>query len=535
MHSYFRLLSRLAALEENDASLMQLAHSVAPAIARPLNTAYMSLKHMEDLKKVRPVILFMVENFVDIFSFTKSFRGHLLPAPLPGEHTTDAMPSPGQGSGRPAAGFGLSLGIGSLSLSGNGLHTSSDEDSSNPSFPFVKPSLLVSIPSSNNDAPPAIPDSELMETSEGGKAAGHLSKGEVYSDQEWKVFHGLICLKVSNFLSLSESETNQFLSIELSGDSYYNAMQAWTAKQALVASGSLNIGSPCKPDLSTVPPSPKNTSSITSLTPGSSSSSTAVSSLISYAKSLTRRNKRRKLVSECKALRAKIYEFEQDFSKKFNRMPKAQERGMMQNTYVKYRELKKDIRETAANDMIRVARGFITRRRKVSGRFKSSLSKSDDNLKTTAMEESNASNNRNSSSTADSTNDEYDYNIKRFRELLETKRDLKKKLKKFDEDFQEQNGRAPKKSDKEVIRPMYQKYHEIKNTLDALRVVLQGYNGTLPDDILADIMSPQHTGTMDKKVSSSTAADSDMDDNDGLTPYSSRNNVSKWEGPACKQ
>lgn len=52
----------------------------------------------------------------------------------------------------------------------------------------------------------------------------------------------------------------------------------------------------------------------------------------------------------------------------------------------------------------------------------------------------------------------------RFRDLLELKKDLKKRLKKFDEDFYVQYGRAPKKSDKEVIRPMYQKYHEVKNS-----------------------------------------------------------------------
>lgn len=49
----------------------------------------------------------------------------------------------------------------------------------------------------------------------------------------------------------------------------------------------------------------------------------------------------------------------------------------------------------------------------------------------------------------------------KYRELAEQKRDLKKRLKKFDEDFATQHGRAPKKSDKEVIRPMYQKYHEV--------------------------------------------------------------------------
>lgn len=51
--------------------------------------------------------------------------------------------------------------------------------------------------------------------------------------------------------------------------------------------------------------------------------------------------------------------------------------------------------------------------------------------------------------------------IVKYREYADQKRDLKKRLKKFDEDFLSQHGRAPRKSDKEVIRPMYQKYHEV--------------------------------------------------------------------------
>jgi hypothetical protein len=50
----------------------------------------------------------------------------------------------------------------------------------------------------------------------------------------------------------------------------------------------------------------------------------------------------------------------------------------------------------------------------------------------------------------------------KYSDLLAYKRDLKRKLKKFDEDFIAQWGRAPRKSDKEIIRPMYQKYHEVR-------------------------------------------------------------------------
>ena len=50
-----------------------------------------------------------------------------------------------------------------------------------------------------------------------------------------------------------------------------------------------------------------------------------------------------------------------------------------------------------------------------------------------------------------------------YKKLLDQKRDLKRKLKKFDEDFYEKFHRNPKKNDKEIIRPMYQTYHEVRN------------------------------------------------------------------------
>lgn len=55
-----------------------------------------------------------------------------------------------------------------------------------------------------------------------------------------------------------------------------------------------------------------------------------------------------------------------------------------------------------------------------------------------------------------------DEDLAKFRELLAAKRDLKRTLKKFDADFVETHGRQPKKADKESMRPMYQKYQEVR-------------------------------------------------------------------------
>jgi hypothetical protein len=65
----FRLLSKLAALDDNESSLLQLSYCISPTICRPITSAYMSIRHMEDLKKIRPVVSFIIENYDDLFVF----------------------------------------------------------------------------------------------------------------------------------------------------------------------------------------------------------------------------------------------------------------------------------------------------------------------------------------------------------------------------------------------------------------------------------------------------------------------------------
>jgi hypothetical protein len=89
-------------------------------------------------------------------------------------------------------------------------------------------------------------------------------------------------------------------------------------------------------------------------------------------------------------------------------------------------------------------------------------------------------------------------NYDRYLLLLQSKRDLKKKLKTFDEDFLASHGRMPRKQDKEVMRPYYQRYHDLKDEIDALKAVILAETGTLPDDALAN------TGDLPMAVYSNT-------------------------------
>lgn len=145
-------------------------------------------------------------------------------------------------------------------------------------------------------------------------------------------------------------------------------------------------------------------------------------------------------------------------------MPKSQERGNMGNVYTKYRDLKREIRDAASTDIARVARGFLSRvkfNKLRAQEDKKALPKTSNESKSSTPIQSKDI----SKKEANFANSEL---ITKFREILDQKRELKRKLKKFDEDFLEKYGRNPKKSDKEVIRPMYQKYHEVIFSINLL-------------------------------------------------------------------
>eukprot|EP01035_Chromulina_nebulosa_P032884 gene32884-43980_t len=66
--SFFRLIYNLARYEDSEPSLLQLSYCISPTICRPSSGAYMSIKHMEDLRRIRPIIAFIVENFEEVFT-----------------------------------------------------------------------------------------------------------------------------------------------------------------------------------------------------------------------------------------------------------------------------------------------------------------------------------------------------------------------------------------------------------------------------------------------------------------------------------
>jgi ADP-heptose:LPS heptosyltransferase len=128
------------------------------------------------------------------------------------------------------------------------------------------------------------------------------------------------------------------------------------------------------------------------------------------------------MVADFKVLRAQIFKFEGDWKKKYNRTPKSSERGAMVGVYTHYKQLKSAIRDNAAIDMQRVARGFLVRRRllrfaiKIGG--KRGISKSVTSSFTPVHTKPKIST---------IPPDMY----ARYRELLSEKHELKRKLKNF--------------------------------------------------------------------------------------------------------
>eukprot|EP00595_Chromulina_sp_UTEXLB2642_P002659 CAMPEP_0196763804 /NCGR_PEP_ID=MMETSP1095-20130614/4815_1 /TAXON_ID=96789 ORGANISM="Chromulina nebulosa, Strain UTEXLB2642" /NCGR_SAMPLE_ID=MMETSP1095 /ASSEMBLY_ACC=CAM_ASM_000446 /LENGTH=485 /DNA_ID=CAMNT_0042117839 /DNA_START=762 /DNA_END=2219 /DNA_ORIENTATION=- len=173
---------------------------------------------------------------------------------------------------------------------------------------------------------------------------------------------------------------------------------------------------------------------------------------------------RRRMIAECKSLRTQIFQFEQDFNNKHGKDPKFNERGSMQSIYSAYRDMKRNIRDISAIDIQRVYRGH-------SIRIKYKSRKTNDNASNNKLTRSNYFNSE---------------IYKKYKELSIQKKEVKKLLKKFDEDFIAVHKRQPKKADKEVMRPMYENYNNIKSKYEELRKVIERQLGSIPDELTED-------------------------------------------------
>ena len=184
------------------------------------------------------------------------------------------------------------------------------------------------------------------------------------------------------------------------------------------------------------------------------------SQTVHYHQAASGLSNRRRMVIECRSLKMQISSFEDEWFKANNRLPKGSERGHMSDHYSRYKEMKKWIRDDAATDIQKMVRRFLVRLKYSRQRGQYRQLPPPENIPTELYA--------------------------RYRLLLNEKRELKRTLKKFDDDFTATHGHAPRKADKEIMRPMYQSYHDVKSELDVIRATIEQSHGYLPDELRED-------------------------------------------------
>ena len=153
----------------------------------------------------------------------------------------------------------------------------------------------------------------------------------------------------------------------------------------------------------------------------------------------------------------------------------------MINVYSRYRDLKREIRSSAAVDIQRIIRGFLCRaslkrrrqHRNPAQSYMRDPSTSIESVASAAIGAATGSavpaadttawrvlrgvsgagsvDEKSSSAVSSTLGVEEDEMCKKYKDLMLQKKTLKRKLKRFDEEFYSKNGRLPKKVDKEVM------------------------------------------------------------------------------------
>jgi hypothetical protein len=326
------------------------------------------------------------------------------------------------------------------------------------------------------------------------------------------------------------------------------------------------------------------------------------------------KGERRRMVTNCKALRAQIVKFEES---RHGQAGKSTDRGSMQEIYTQYRDMKRDIRDSAARDLQRCIRGYLTRcrlnkfarifnfpigdlpqgdavpfssqgvpyndKRKHNGeggsismdigegdfngpfvktnvdknksqnfdnanlgyRDRKELAVNEEhdlgdetgNIALQSLSNSNLSiDGRQREMSRPGGTDQLTEMYAQYKLLLGKKRDLKKELKCFDETFSLQNGRTPRKTDKEVMRPLYQKYQEVKIELDTLQAHIESKHGPIliPQEDLSESERPyQNTDSKSNgasiKVKGSAIVGKDIHENFDSKFSESRLNIEQFD------
>jgi hypothetical protein len=148
-------LNRIACINQREVDLRSLAYTIAPALCCPRHYAYMSLRHQEDLNKIRPAVSFMIKHAHRIFTEQSLPRMQICAAERAESSAECKLADPCSSPGRPA---------------------------------FVRPNLTVLIPhTAATTERAAMAVVEWRSLSAAGKEVTPRSMGMAHSLQEWRV------------------------------------------------------------------------------------------------------------------------------------------------------------------------------------------------------------------------------------------------------------------------------------------------------------------------------------------------------------
>lgn len=177
---------------------------------------------------------------------------------------------------------------------------------------------------------------------------------------------------------------------------------------------------------------------------------------------------RKRVIAACPAPRGQIAKFEDAFFKMHGRAPKgAAERAPLTNTYMKYREWKRAIRDDAACRVQALCRGF---------RVRLMLSRSDVPSVVKYVSKYQGRNQHkctgaslgNKSPSPIPCGSLPDVLAMSLAELRQRKQELKQQLKLYDVNFHRQHYRMPEKSEKEPVIHLYRTYNAYKEQISIL-------------------------------------------------------------------
>ena len=461
---------RARSIPTNEAlSPLSLANVFAPVLCRPKNTAYLSIRHRQGLQRTRMVVHLLIEKFPELEASMRSpmlpprrkssipnhlcsainpldspkpsvqMRPEVLRTPPPKASTILAFKSPkASPSTRANAEYHRRF-LMTMKESFQGLF----DGASSPANAKAWTSELVDAASGIQDQgdAPVVADIKVVENTS-DVDEGKYSVSDEETTQE-KINPAEDDLTASRDSAASSSAA----SLRASGESKTTEIES---KEEVERWGTRRTPLPRDEQKDDHTSASARSSSTTlaaktkSARPASAGSSRGFHAADEVLQSdLVSGKQRRKAVAVCKSIKAKLEEMEKNLGRSGRARRSSDEKKRAKSTRAQYRKVKRHIRNGAATQIQRL---FRSRSKRI--KVKSSKSST---LLTSGMIRQGRVGRR-------STKD-----------LLREKSALKKRLKKYDQDFKRAHGRRPRKDEKEPIRHLYEEYNALKIMLGARR------------------------------------------------------------------